>query len=152
MLDAHDAQRIVDAGNQTLRRRPFTVVTHRRLGRDHDLVALQRCERAADDALSAVRRRRINEIDAEINGFENKTGGLIFRLTGFDAQPTEAAGAKAGHADTHLSAAQSGVLHCNFAATLHSITRTDRCPSRRAAARGQKADIGTTPTKFLSID
>jgi hypothetical protein len=111
MLDAHDAQRIVDAGNETLRRRPFTVVTHRRLGRDHDLVALQRCERATDDALSAVRRRRINEIDAEIHGFDDKTGGLLFRLTGFEAQPTEAAGAKAGHADTKLCTAQSSVLH-----------------------------------------
>jgi len=63
------------------------------------------------DALGAVGRRGVDEIDTEIDGFEDKTGGLVFRLAGIEAQPAEATGAEAGHADTKLSVAKSGVLH-----------------------------------------
>src|SRR5262245_28266512 len=105
---------------------------HRRLSGDHYLIALQRCEGAADDALGPIGRRSVDEIDAEIDGFEDETGGLVFRLAGFEAQPAKAAAAEAGHADTQLGAPQSGILHC------WSFSSDNNDPNLKAPRSGQR--------------
>src|ERR1700722_20301700 len=83
MLDAHDAQRTVDAGNKLLRRYWLSVATHPRTGADHDLMAMYRCEATPGAALGAIGGRRVDEVDAEIDSFEDEAGSLAFRFAGF---------------------------------------------------------------------
>lgn len=111
VIGAEHAQRIVEARDHPRRRPPFAVPPHRRFGRHHDLVARHRFERMADHALGAVGRRRVDEIEAELDRLEHQPRRLVLAQAGFQPHPREAAGAEPGDADSQSGAAEGGVVH-----------------------------------------
>ena len=111
IVGAHEAERIVETRDHAFRRPPFVVAVNGALGRDHHLVARNRFQRPADHTLGAIRRRGIDEIDAELDRIEHEPRGLILGLAGFQPHPRKAASAEPGNADAQAGAAEGGVVH-----------------------------------------
>ena len=110
-VGAHQAQRVVQAGDHLLRRPPLAAAMHECLGGDHDRLAGNRLERLSDHALGAVGGGGVDEVDAEVHGLVDEPGAFILGFAGLHAQPAETAGAQAGHADLEAGPAQRCVFH-----------------------------------------
>ena len=77
IVGAHQAERIVEARDHALGRRPWPLPRNLRLGGDHDLVARDGLQRTPDHALGAVARRGVDEVDAEPDGLVDQPRGFV---------------------------------------------------------------------------
>ncbi len=81
------------------------------LGADHNAVALHVPQGGADHVLRSVDRRRVDQVDAEVQCLANDADRVIRRLAGAQAKLAETAATQPGDADFKAGAAERGVLH-----------------------------------------
>ena len=79
-IGAHEAQRVVEAFDDALRRNQGAAAADLRLGRDDEFIAGYRFERLADDAFGAIARRGIDEINAKTIGLLDQPRRFILGL------------------------------------------------------------------------
>ena len=155
-VDAEFAQRVVEAGDDALRRIALAAAEHRRLGGDHHPIARHALDRLADHALGVIGRGGVEQVHAVVESRMDDRDGAGLGAAGVQPQPAETAAAEAGDADLEFRPAQRGVFHAlvgpqkvqanvpvagrnsaskMVAAPIIPHTAASRCPGTRTEAR-----------------
>ena len=131
VVGAEPAQRGVEARDHGVGRLGRAGCRDVGLGRDDELITRAALDGLADDLLGAVRLGRVDQIDAEVEGFAHQRDGLRSGEAGALADAAVAAAAEPGDADFQAGAAEGGVLHAGATPSLvseFSLSSRASCP------------------------
>ena len=110
-VDAEFAQRVVEAGDDPLRRPALAAADDGGLGGDHHAIARHGLDRLADHALGVIGRGGVEQVHALIERGMDDGDGTGLGAAGVQPQPAEPAAAQAGDADLEFRPAQRRVFH-----------------------------------------